>query len=225
MQSSLTRAVQPRHLPKEAVPYSSAAMRHDLERVRCAWEECQATRDRHAIYAYLGAVYGLVAVWAAEGREVERARRALRLRQLKVSDREEAFAAIIHRGPGQGRQTDPEQVEPSHALRGGVQVGFRASGSTLALLDSPGAWERRGWRDSLEVHQRMGWGCCVRFRQLRTCRREGALGSAMGRQETSVRLPHHAMPVSITEIDPQADGEPHHQSQPSGQRQAEHQQQ
>jgi hypothetical protein len=95
MQSSLTRAVQPRHLPKEAVPYSSAAMRHDLERVRCAWEECQATRDRHAIYAYLGAVYGLVAVWAAEGREVERARRALRLRQLKVSDREDPFAAII----------------------------------------------------------------------------------------------------------------------------------
>jgi hypothetical protein len=54
--------------------------------------------------------------------------------------------------------------------------------------------------------------------------RSTAGATAMGRQETSVPLPHHAMPVSIAEIDPKADGEPHHQSQPSGQRQAEHQQ-
>jgi hypothetical protein len=40
-------------------------------------------------------VYGLVTVWAAEGREIDQARRALRLRRLKVSDREDPFAAII----------------------------------------------------------------------------------------------------------------------------------
>jgi hypothetical protein len=40
-------------------------------------------------------VYGLVAVWTAEGREVDRARRALRSQRLKVSEREDAFATVI----------------------------------------------------------------------------------------------------------------------------------
>jgi len=70
-------------------------MRQDLQRVRDAWEDCQSSRDRDAIYAYLGAVYGLVAWWAAEGGEIDRARRALRLQRLEVSEREDAFAAVI----------------------------------------------------------------------------------------------------------------------------------
>jgi hypothetical protein len=74
---------------------SSAALRQDLERVRNAWLDCQASRDRKAIYAYLNAVYGLVAWWTAEGREVDRARRALRLQRLDVSEREDPFAAVI----------------------------------------------------------------------------------------------------------------------------------
>jgi hypothetical protein len=74
---------------------SSAALRHDLQRVRDAWAGCQASRDRNAIYAYLTAVYGLVAWWIAEGREIDRARRALRLQRLEVSDREDAFASVI----------------------------------------------------------------------------------------------------------------------------------
>jgi hypothetical protein len=40
-------------------------------------------------------VYGLVAWWAAEGREIDRARRALRLQRLDVSDREDPFGAVI----------------------------------------------------------------------------------------------------------------------------------
>jgi hypothetical protein len=36
-----------------------------------------------------------VAWWAAEGREVERARRALRVQRLKVSDWEDPFASVI----------------------------------------------------------------------------------------------------------------------------------
>jgi hypothetical protein len=44
---------------------------------------------------YLNAVYGLVAWWTAEGRDLPRARRALRLQRSEVSDREEPFAAII----------------------------------------------------------------------------------------------------------------------------------
>jgi hypothetical protein len=81
--------------PKEAVPYSSAALRQDLERVRNAWEDAQANRDRNPIYAYLTAVYSLVAWWAAQGQENDRARRALRLQRLEVSDREDAFGAVI----------------------------------------------------------------------------------------------------------------------------------
>ena len=86
---------QLRPSPKATIPYSVEALRHDLQRVRGAWEDCQANRDRNAIYAYLTAVYGLVAWWTAEGRDVDRARRALRLRRLEVSDREDPFAAII----------------------------------------------------------------------------------------------------------------------------------
>ena len=69
---------------RETIPYTSAALRQDLERLRGAWEDCQATRDRNAIYGYLTAVYGLVAWWAAEGRDIDRARRALRLQRLEV---------------------------------------------------------------------------------------------------------------------------------------------
>jgi hypothetical protein len=36
-----------------------------------------------------------VAWWAAEGQEVDRARRALRLCRLEISDREDPFASII----------------------------------------------------------------------------------------------------------------------------------
>jgi hypothetical protein len=70
-------------------------LRQDLQRVRGVWDDCQANRDRNAIYGYLTAVYGLVAVWAAEGRENDRARRALRLRRLEVTKREVPFASII----------------------------------------------------------------------------------------------------------------------------------
>jgi hypothetical protein len=95
MQLISSRTFLPRSSPKEAIPYSSEALRQDLERVRNACQDCQANRERDAIYGYLNAVYGLVAVWTAEGKEIDRARRALRLQRLKVSDREDPFAAVI----------------------------------------------------------------------------------------------------------------------------------
>jgi hypothetical protein len=95
LESSSSSAFQPRSSPKETIPYSTEALRQDLERVRTAWDECQANRDRNAIYGYLNAVYGLVAWWVAEAGEVDRTRRALRLQRLKVSDREDPFAAVI----------------------------------------------------------------------------------------------------------------------------------
>jgi hypothetical protein len=80
---------------QDGVPYTTRALRQDLLRVRNAWEECQASRERDAIYTYLTAVFDLVAWWAAENRALERARKALRLQRICPFDREEPFAAVI----------------------------------------------------------------------------------------------------------------------------------
>jgi hypothetical protein len=80
---------------KNEIPYSAAALRQDLSRVRAAWEHCQATRDRNAIYGYLTAVFDLVSWWAATDRAISRARWAMRLQNADASRCEEAFAAII----------------------------------------------------------------------------------------------------------------------------------
>jgi hypothetical protein len=44
-------------------------------------------------------VHGLVAWWSTEGQEIDRARRALRLWRLEISDREDAFAAVMRCTP------------------------------------------------------------------------------------------------------------------------------
>jgi hypothetical protein len=38
------------------IPYTDEALKQDLIRVRNAWDECQASRERDAIYTYLAAV-------------------------------------------------------------------------------------------------------------------------------------------------------------------------
>jgi hypothetical protein len=80
---------------QDDVPYTSQALREDLRRVRNAWDDCQAKRDRDAIYSYLIAVFDLVAWWTAQGRALDRAQKALRLNNIRPFDREEPFAAII----------------------------------------------------------------------------------------------------------------------------------
>jgi hypothetical protein len=77
------------------VPYTTEAIKQDLLRVRNAWEESQASRERDAIYTYLNAVFDLVAWWAAENRALDRAHWALRLRRICPFDGEEPFASII----------------------------------------------------------------------------------------------------------------------------------
>jgi hypothetical protein len=79
---------------RDEVPYTAQAMRQDLLRVRLAWEDCQASRDRNAIYGYLSAVFDLVIWWMAEDRAIDRARWALRLCRLDLPN-DEPFAAII----------------------------------------------------------------------------------------------------------------------------------
>ena len=103
--------------PKETIPYSSAALRQDPERLRGIWEDCQSSRDQNAIYAYLNAVYGLVSWWAAEGREIDRARQALRLHRLTVFDREDPFAAIIRCTADPAKADKRTRSKWSRALR------------------------------------------------------------------------------------------------------------
>src|SRR5580704_13641697 len=80
---------------RDDVPYTTQALKQDLLRVRNAWEESQASRERDAIYLYLTAVFALVAWWTAENRAPERAHKALRLRRINPFEHEEPFAAII----------------------------------------------------------------------------------------------------------------------------------
>jgi hypothetical protein len=85
--------------------------------LRTAWEECQANRERDAIYIYLIAVFDLVAWWAAENRAVERAHKALRLPHLDPFGHDEPFAAII-RGTADTAKVDKRtRSKWSRALR------------------------------------------------------------------------------------------------------------
>jgi hypothetical protein len=95
MQTSPSFLSDEQKFKPEPIPYSTEALRQDLDRVRNAWAKCQRRRRRDAIYTYLSAVYNLVTWWAAEGRDMERARRALRTRLLVTAEREDPFAAII----------------------------------------------------------------------------------------------------------------------------------
>jgi len=63
--------------------------------VQNAWEDCQASRDRNAIYGYLSAVFDLVMWWKAEDRAISRARWALQLQRLDLPSTDEPFAGVI----------------------------------------------------------------------------------------------------------------------------------
>jgi hypothetical protein len=95
MQASFCLAARLKRSTKEPVPYSREALRQDLTRVRNAWDECQTSRDRKAIYGYLAAVFELVMWWAAQDRAISRARWALQLHGLDLSTTDEPFAMVI----------------------------------------------------------------------------------------------------------------------------------
>jgi hypothetical protein len=117
---------------QDDVPYTTQALQQDLFRVQNAWDECQASRDRNAIYGYLSAVFDLVTWWAAEDCALARARKALRLRCLEPSDHDEPFAAIIR------CTSDPAKVDKrtrskwSRVLRYAAQ--YKPSSEPLATF-------------------------------------------------------------------------------------------
>jgi hypothetical protein len=102
---------------QDDIPYTDEALKQDLMRVRNAWDECQASRERDAIYSYLTAVSELVAWWTAEKRALERAQRALRLRHIIPFDQEEPFAAIIRCTADHGKVDKRTRSKWSRALR------------------------------------------------------------------------------------------------------------
>jgi hypothetical protein len=102
---------------RDGVPYTTQALRQDLLRVRIAWEDCQTSRDRNAIYGYLSAVFDLVMWWAAEDRAISRARWALRLRNIWASDHDEPFAAIIRCTSDPGKVDKRTRSKWSRVLR------------------------------------------------------------------------------------------------------------
>jgi hypothetical protein len=102
---------------QDEVPYTTRALRQDLLRVRNAWEECQASRKRDAIYIYLTAVFDLVAWWTAEGRALERACKALRLQRMCPFEGEEPFAAVIRCTAGPAKVDKRTRSKWSRVLR------------------------------------------------------------------------------------------------------------
>jgi hypothetical protein len=111
---------------QDHVPYTTKASRQDMLRVRNAWEECQASRDRDAIYTYLNAVFDLVAWWAAENRALDRAHKALRLKSMCPFDGEEPFAAII-RCTGDPTKVDKRtRSKWSRVLRYALRCNFNS---------------------------------------------------------------------------------------------------
>lgn len=102
---------------QDDVPYTTQALRQDLGRLRSAWDECQSDRSRDAIYSYLSAVFNLVAWWSAENRAIDRARRALRLQNIGLSDHDEPFAAIIRCTSDAGKVDKRTRSKWSRVLR------------------------------------------------------------------------------------------------------------
>jgi hypothetical protein len=102
---------------RDDVPYTTQALRQDLLRLQIAWDDCQASRARAAIYGYLSAVFDLVAWWTAERRALERAYQALRLQSMRPFDGDEPFAVIIRCTADRGKVDKRTRSKWSRVLR------------------------------------------------------------------------------------------------------------
>jgi hypothetical protein len=120
------------------VPYTTQALRQDLLRVRNAWEESQSSRDRNAIYGYLTAVFDLVMWWAAEGRAISRAHRALWLQGADSPTTNEPFAALIMCTADRDKVDKRTRSKWSRALRYAAE--YKSSSEPLAAF----VWRKGG---------------------------------------------------------------------------------
>jgi hypothetical protein len=133
------------------VPYTTQALRQDLLRLRNAWEESQASRERDAIYSYLTAVFNLVAWWTAENCALERARKALRLRHINPFEHEEPFATLIRCTADREKVDKRTRSKWSRALRYAL-VQKTPSESLVQFIKRKGGINRCAER--FRAHQR-----------------------------------------------------------------------
>jgi hypothetical protein len=133
------------------VPYTTQALRQDLLRLRNAWEESQASRERDAIYSYLTAVFDLVAWWTAEKRALERAHKALRSRHINAFENEEPFAAVIRCTADREKVDKRTRSKWSRALRYAL-VQKTPSESLVQFIKRKGGINRCAER--FRAHQR-----------------------------------------------------------------------
>jgi hypothetical protein len=117
---------------RDEVPYTAQALRQDLLRVRHAWNDCQSSRDRNAIYGYLSAVFDLVMWWAAEDRAISRARWALQLRRLDLPTTDEPFAAVIRSTSDPGKVDKRTRSKWSRVMRYAAE--YKTSAEPLAAF-------------------------------------------------------------------------------------------
>jgi hypothetical protein len=136
---------------RDDVPYTTRALRQDLLRLRNAWEESQASRERDAIYSYLTAVFDLVAWWAAEKRALERAHKALRLRHINPFENEEPFAVVIRCTADREKVDKRTRSKWSRALRYAL-VQKTPSESLVQFIKRKGGINRCAER--FRAHQR-----------------------------------------------------------------------
>ena len=153
------------------VPYTTQALREDLLRLRNAWEDCQASRQRDAIYIYLTAVFELVAWWMAENRALERARKALRLRHINPFDDEEPFAAVIRCTADREKVDKRTRSKWSRALRSTL-VHKSASEPLAQFIKRKGGINRCAERCSVALGQASHFGRSRRVPTLSTKRKK-----------------------------------------------------
>jgi hypothetical protein len=136
---------------RDDVPYTTEALKQDLLRVQIAWDDCQASRARDAIYGYLTAVFNLVAWWTAEKSALERARQALRLRGITPFDHEEPVAAVIRCTADREKVDKRTRSKWSRALRYAL-VQKTPSESLVQFIKRKGGINRCAER--FRAHQR-----------------------------------------------------------------------
>jgi hypothetical protein len=136
---------------QDDIPYTDQALKQDLLRVRNAWEDSQASRERDAIYSYLTAVFNLVAWWTAEKRALERAHKALRLRHINPFENEESFAAVIRCTADREKVDKRTRSKWSRALRYAL-VQKTPSESLVQFIKRKGGINRCAER--FRAHQR-----------------------------------------------------------------------
>jgi hypothetical protein len=79
-----------------------AQLRRWLERVRDAWDECQATRARDGVYGYLEAIFEIVTYFKARRRTGRLLWHAFEFADLPFDRNAETFSAVIRCTCGDG---------------------------------------------------------------------------------------------------------------------------